>query len=55
MLQAFLRFCRDPKGAAVLEYAWIATLISISIAAILYIINQKMQNWYWAAINNLAS
>jgi Flp pilus assembly pilin Flp len=55
MLQAFLRFCRDTKGATVLEYAWIATLISISIVAILHTINQRMQNWYWAAINNLAS
>ncbi len=55
MLRAFLRFCREPNGTVVLEYAWIASLISISIVAILYTVNQKMENWYWAAVNNLAS
>ena len=55
MRRAWIEFLREEGGATVLEYAWIASLISIAAVAVLYNIRNKMQSWYQAAIDNLAS
>jgi len=49
------KFLLDEKGATVLEYAWVASLISIVCVSIFYVIRGKMQSWYWPIVNNLAS
>jgi Flp pilus assembly pilin Flp len=53
MRQLLLEFCRNENGATVLEYAWIASLISIAAAAVFVSIESKMENWYWAAAGNI--
>jgi len=55
MRRLLLRYLRDQNGATVLEYAWIASLISIAAVGAFYSIGQKMQNWLWPAANALAS
>jgi Flp pilus assembly pilin Flp len=55
MRRILLNFCRNESGATVLEYAWIASLISIAAAAAFDVIETKMQNWYWAAAGNINS
>jgi len=48
-------YIADEKGATQIEYALIAFFVSIVAVTVLYSMRTKMQNWYWAAINNLAS
>jgi Flp pilus assembly pilin Flp len=50
-----LNFCREDSGATVLEYAWIASLISVAAVAVFDLIETKMENWYWAAAGNINS
>ena len=42
MRRMWLNFCRDENGATVLEYAWIASLISIAAIAAFDLIETKM-------------
>jgi Flp pilus assembly pilin Flp len=53
MRQLMINFCRDENGATVLEYAWIASLISIAALAAFDLIESKMESWYWAAAGNM--
>jgi len=55
MRQLLLEFCRNENGATVLEYAWIASLISIAAVAVFEAIETKMETWYWAAAGNMNS
>ncbi len=55
MRRLLLNFCHDRNGATVLEYAWIATLISIAAIAGFDLIEQKIEHWYWAAAANLTT
>lgn len=55
MRRMWLNFCRDESGATVLEYAWIASLISIAAIAAFDLIETKMESWYWAAAGNISS
>jgi Flp pilus assembly pilin Flp len=45
----------DDRGATQIEYALIAFFVSIAVVTVLYSMRTKMQNWYWDAVNNLAS
>jgi Flp pilus assembly pilin Flp len=45
----------DEKGANQLKYALIAFFVSIAAVTAMYSMRAKMQNWYWEAVNNLAS
>ncbi|MFY9657143.1 MAG: Flp family type IVb pilin [Methylocystis sp.] len=49
------RYLFDEKGATQIEYALIALFVSIAAVTVFYSIRNKMQNWYWDAVNNLAS
>ncbi len=53
MRQSMINFCRDDNGATVLEYAWIASLISIAALAAFDLIESKIEGWYWAAAGNM--
>jgi Flp pilus assembly pilin Flp len=55
MLRNARRYIVDDGGATQIEYALIAFFVSIAAATVLYSIKTKMQNWYWDAVNNLAS
>ena len=55
MLRYARRYIVDDGGATQIEYALIAFFVSIAAATVLYSIKTKMQNWYWDAVNNLAS
>ncbi|MFY9627397.1 MAG: pilus assembly protein [Methylocystis sp.] len=55
MRRQLLQFCLDENGTTVLEYAWIASLISIAAISAFHLIGSKMQTWYWPIVNNLAS
>jgi Flp pilus assembly pilin Flp len=55
MRRMLLNFCREDSGATVLEYAWIASLISVAAVAVFDLIETKMENWYWAAAGNINS
>jgi Flp pilus assembly pilin Flp len=50
-----MEFLHEEDGATVLEYAWIASLISIAAIPAFYAVRGQMQDWYWPAINALAS
>ena len=45
----------DKNGATQIEYALIAFFVSIAAVTVMYWMRAKMQNWYWDAVNNLAS
>ena len=49
------RYIIDEKGTTQVEYALIAFFVSIAAVTVMYSIRAKMQNWYWDAVNNLAS
>jgi Flp pilus assembly pilin Flp len=53
MRQLMINFCRDQNGTTVLEYTWIASLISIAAVAAFDLIEAKMEGWFWAAAGNL--
>ncbi|WP_202620476.1 Flp family type IVb pilin [Methylocystis heyeri] len=53
MKLALLRFFRDESGTTVLEYAWIAMMISLAAIGAMNVIHDKMQSWYWPIVNNL--
>jgi Flp pilus assembly pilin Flp len=49
------RYLVDEKGGTQIEYALIAFFVSIAAVTVTYSMRAKMQNWYWDAVNNLAS
>jgi pilus assembly protein Flp/PilA len=54
MLQQFRKFMSDRGGATSLEYAVIASLLSISIIAGAKVIGTKLStNYFWPIVNNL--
>lgn len=54
MRRLLRKFCVDENGATVLEYAWIATLISIAAIGSMRVIGSQMQTWDRPIVNNLA-
>lgn len=55
MRRLLKKFLFDRAGATVLEYAWIASLISIVCVTIFYQIRISLQGMLLPAINSLAS
>lgn len=49
------RFMRDCSGATAIEYALIASIISISIAAAVTLLRNDLQNAYQGVANGLKS
>jgi Flp pilus assembly pilin Flp len=54
MSRLLREFFFDESGTTVLEYAWIATLISIAAIGSMRVIGSQMQTWYWPIVNNFA-
>ncbi len=53
MRRVSLQFCLDQNGATALEYAFIASMISITIVVNLQIIGTQLLSWYLPIATNL--